>query len=285
MCEDRLVVVDVTIFIVIEGDALHLISQWWQHGRELTSFLVGGYIYIIGVGVGRIIRFEAGSISRTLNTVGSTLYRQVNRSIIFVAVVISDIVERALALASETQFDGSLAQSVDAFSESERFVHVGESAIHTSCDVYQCRVDEVGNLCFLEIIFPAVYRERGEAVSVHVTFDEVFTDGDRNLVLAVSIAAHPFLRLHQIAVDHELHAINGDIGVQIGNLTSQWERRHIAEVVTIQCQRTVADESVARCWIKLMNATSRQKGISRTAAYERDTADDVFTGGIGHGIT
>ena len=231
LCEDCLVVVDIAVLIVVKRDALHLILQWWQHSGELTGLLVGGDIYIIGVG---IIVLQGCTVGRTLDAVGGTLHRDVHRSVVTVAVTVNHIVERALALLAQTELDGSLTQSVHAALEAQRLFQIGDTTVHTTGDVDQCAIDEVGNLGFLEVVGRAVEWERGKLMTVLVALYEVIAYRYRDFVLTVGVAANALLRLHHIAVDHELHAIHWDIGVQVGNLTPQRERRSIGEVVAVE---------------------------------------------------
>ena len=121
-------------------------------------------------------------------------------------------------------------------------------------------------------------------MAVHVALYQVFADRHGNLELAVGIASDPLLRLYEVAVDHKLHAVHGDIGVEVGHLTAHGERRHVGEVVAVERQRAVADEAVARQGRELVDAASRRDGIGRAAAHEGYAADDVLTVLVGHGI-
>ena len=269
----------VVVSAAIEPDAFHLVFQRRQHGREFTRLLVGGDIDKV-----RLVVAAASTVAHTLDAVGGTLHGDVGGTEMSVAMFIDDVVKRTLALFAEAQLNGGLAQAVLTAVEAQRSVLVRVAAVNTSGDVHQGRVDEVDGLCTLEVMLAAVHRERGEAVSVQIAFYQVFADGHLYLVFTVGIAAHTLFRLQQAAVNHKLYAVNGDVGVQVGDFTPYRERRHIGEVVAVECQVAVADEAVAREGIKLMDALRRHQGIGRTAAHKGDAANDELAVGIGDGI-
>ena len=245
LCENRLIVVDIPILIVHKRDALHLVLQRWQHSRELTGLIVGRYIDVMGIGIAWLCCIQGCTVSRTVNAVGSTLHRQVHRSVVAITVIVGDVVERTLALLAQTEFDRSLAQSVYTLVEADGSIQIRETAVHTTGDVDQRGINEVGYLGFLEVVGRTVEWERCKLMSVLVALDKVLTDRYRDFVFTVGVAANTLFRLYHITVDHELHTIDRDIGVQVGNLTLQRERRCIGEIVAVQCQRTAADEAVA----------------------------------------
>ena len=85
-------------------DALHLVLQRRQHGRELARLCIGGYIYIIGVVV-----VATGTVGRALDGLRGTLHGNGLCAERAVAVLIEDVVERALRVTSQAELDGGLA--------------------------------------------------------------------------------------------------------------------------------------------------------------------------------
>ena len=192
--EDGLVIV---VVATLDSDTLHLVFQRRQHGREFTCLLVGRYEDVIGVVFVFLVADDAArAISCAIDAVGGALDGDVCRSERAVAVVVNDVVERALRLFAEAELDGGLAYAVFAAMEANGLVLVGETAVDTARDVDQCGVDKVDNLRAFEVIFAAVKRERREAVAVHVALDKVFADRNAYLVFAIGIAANALFRLY-----------------------------------------------------------------------------------------
>ena len=231
-----------------------------------------------------LIVTTACTVAHTLDAVAGTLHRDIGGSEMSVAMFIHDIVKRALALFAKAQLNGGLTQAVLTEVEAQRSAQIRKTAVNASCDVHQCRVDKVDSLCTLEVILAAVCRERGETMSVQIAFYQVFADGHLNLEFTIGIAAYALFRLQQAAVNHKLYAVNGDVGVQVGDFAFYRERRHIGEVVAVECQVAVADETVTRDGVKLMDALRRHQSIGRSTAHKRDSAKDELAVCVGDGI-
>ena len=194
LCKDRFVVV---IVAADELNAFHFVFKRRQHGREFTGLFVGRYEDVIGVVfVFLVVDDTTRTVGRALDAVGGALDGDVCRSERAVAVVVNDVVERALRLFAEAELDGGLAYAVFAAMEANGLALVGETAVDTARDVDQCGVDKVDNLRAFEVIFAAVKRERREAVAVHVALDKVFADRNAYLVFAIGIAANALFRLY-----------------------------------------------------------------------------------------
>ena len=281
--EDRLVVI---VLAAHHADALHLVLQRRQHGGELTGHGVGHYIYIMCVVVvGGCAVLGAGAAGRALDVGGGRRHGDVGGAEGALAAVVHQVVERALALAAQAELDLSLADAVLRLSEAHGGILIAEAAVDAARHVDQRRIDEVDGLSAAEVVLLGlVHGERREAVAVHVALDEVLTDGHGDLKLAVGIAIHTLLRLYHLAVDHKLHAVNGDVGAEVGHLALDGERRDVGEVVVVERQVALADESAARLRLELMDAEGRREGIGGALADERYAADGVLASIAGHGI-
>ena len=279
----RLVVV---VLAAHHADALHLVLQRRQQCGELAGHGVGHYIYImcvVVVGGGAVL--GAGAACRALDVGGGRFHGDVGGAEGALAAVVHQVVERALALAAQAELDLSLADAVLRLSEAHGGILVAEAAVDAARHVDQRRIDEVDGLGAAEVVLlRLVHGERREAVAVHVTLDEVLADGHGDLELAVGVAIHALLRLHHLAVDHKLHAVNGDVGAEVGHLSLDGERRDVGEVVVVERQVALADESAARLRLELMDAEGRREGIGGALADERYATDGVLAGIAGHGI-
>ena len=193
LCKDGLVVVDGVALVAFEADALHLILQRGQQGRELARLRVGLYIYImctLAVDDCRIVGiFLAGTApGGAADGSGGTRHGQRGSAVGAHTTVVYRVVERALALPSQTQFDGGLAQSVLRQGEAHGSLVVAIAAVDAAGDVHQRRVHEVHRLGLLEFPYAAVEGEACQAVAVLVGLDAVVADGHVEFVLTVAVA-------------------------------------------------------------------------------------------------
>ena len=99
------------------------------------------YIYIIGVAIVDGARhggaFLTGtSVARAGNGGGGTLHENRRGAVFAAAVLVGDIVERALLRASQREFHRGLAYAVLRASEAERLVLVAKAAVDAARNVH-----------------------------------------------------------------------------------------------------------------------------------------------------
>ena len=222
--------------VVGEGDAFHFVVERWKHGRELTRCRVGGDVDELRVAV--VAFGSCTTVRGTLDFLCGTLYGKTGSAEVAHSVVVNDVVERALCLAAQAEFQGSLANAVLTAGKAYGLILIGISAVDTSGDVHQRRVREVANLCLHEVVGLSLFQgEGGQSVSVLPGLDTVVADGYIDGVLTVGVAVDAsILALCEGAVNLELYAVDRDVRVQIGHLAGQRERRVVGEVVAVQGQ-------------------------------------------------